>query len=343
MFRKLLHLQHHRHTGKLLHHRHTSYRTLGVLIIVASSFLLFVALFEQKTKADLLQVSAKVSGAIPTIPAVITEPAPGTQVNTTTITVKGTCEYLDEITIISLYDNGNLVGSTLCTPEGTFSITISVSVGGHQLLVRTNNITDDYGPDSEPVVITYVLPQNTPSQSNGAPNIAPQISQQNQASIGKRPLNIKSKDPYLLFGPSKSAIWEGFVEGGSSPYTILIDWGDGSEDKYENINELQSIISRHQYQEMKSFYVTVKVKDRDNSTIERTYVAVTPYIPVSIVGATTYTYIDPQPYYTSILAYIVLTAIIFVLWFDAKVYMLTIGLQPHSLRIGGRVGKHHHV
>lgn len=330
MFRKLLHLQPQVHTGKLLHHRHTSYRGISLLIIVASSFLFFIGVLEQKTSADFLEVTAKVSAPIPTIPAVITQPTNNTAVDSPIIAVKGTCDYVGEATIVSIYDNGEFAGSTLCTSEGLFSIEITLSPGSHQLIARTNNITNDFGPDSAPVTVIYT-PKT--SEISGTIGMTPGgTDEQNISSSTRKQLRIKSKEAYLLFGPSKSAIWQGSIEGGSPPYSMRVDWGDGRVDLQENINEDQSIFFKHQYKDMKSYDVIIRVEDKDGFFLERVLVAVTPYIPAHTTGATLY--FNPTPYYTGILAYLVIVMITLILWFDAKVYVLSV--RHHGVRRGGR-------
>ena len=271
--RKLLHLQHHSHSGRIIHHKHTSYRALFVIVAL---FSLALAFLQHTVRADNLEVFAKVSADTPTVAASIGSPVNGVVVTEMPLVVEGTCEYVAPASIIEMYSGVSFLGSTPCTTSGTFTVNITLTPGTHQLVARTVNITDDYGPDSLPVSVTYapVLPPEPPT--TGHPS-SPQGQPINPpSSIASSELRIRSKYTYITYGPSKDPVWVGSFEGGTPPYKITIDWGDGTTITYDNVNTSEQSF-RHRYKEFVSYFISVTATDITGTSLTREFAAVTPY------------------------------------------------------------------
>lgn len=279
--KRLLHLQHHHHSGRVLPHKHTSYR--GLLVLVA---LFGVALFalHQSVRADDIVVTAKVAAAAPSTQAVVTSHQDGDSVSTSSITIAGTCSYIPPATVVEIHIDNQFVGSTACTSGGTFSTTITVAPGTHAILLRTVNISDDYGPDSTPIYITY-SPAPPPTPGTSTPPSTNDGSLPPQSGAGE--LLIHSKSTYLLYGPEKDAEWIGYFQGGTLPYQVKIDWGDGTSSSFTDVDTSQQTY-RHTYSTFESFFVTITVTDSAGYTLSTQIAAVTPYIgtttPTFIVG-----------------------------------------------------------
>lgn len=273
--RKLLHLQHHSHSGRVIHHRHTSYRALFVIVAL---FSLALAFLQHTVRADNLEVFAKVSADVPTMSASISSPVNGVVITEMPLTVEGTCEYVAPASIVEMYSGVSFLGSTPCTASGTFAVNITLTPGTHQLVAKTVNITDDYGPDSLAVSVTYtpVTPPETPTNSQ-----SPSPSQQEDSSnpIASSELHIRSKYTYITYGPSKDPVWVGSFEGGTPPYKITIDWGDGTTTSYDAIGTSEQSF-RHQYKEFVSYFISVTVTDTTGASLTREFAAVTPYAPL---------------------------------------------------------------
>lgn len=282
--RRVLHLQHHRHTGKVIAHKHTSYRGLFILV---SLFALVVILLYQAVRADEIITTAKVAAPIPTQPATITMPTAGNTVTSMPLILTGTCQYIDPVSVVELYDGAEFIGSSTCSTDDTYSIAVTLRAGPHRLLVRTVNITDDYGPNSSEIIITY-----SPSTNADAIDTAPDtttgtsvIADQNEkASNG---LLIRSEHTYLVYGPAKDAEWAGYFEGGVGPYKVTIDWGDGTSSSYSGVSSsLQTY--RHHYDNYTTYFMTVTVTDSAGSSLRHQLAVVTPYIePSTAAGSTT--------------------------------------------------------
>lgn len=253
--RRLLDLAHHKHSGKLLAHHHTSYRGLLLLLVVVGAALLNI---QRSTQAADYTVYGKVSAEIATVPALILAPADTTTVANPDITVSGSCQTTTPSSVVVISDNGQSVGSTVCAADGTFSVSITLMTGQNILVARTVNVTDDYGPDSSPLTVTYQAPalptgatggsaSSSSSPHSSSPNFGTAAqsatsgggtnlyggsppSNANNGSNGAPGLQLKSQSSYLEFGKYQPALWNVYVTGGQTPYTVLVTWGDGQVD-----------------------------------------------------------------------------------------------------------------
>lgn len=272
----LLHLQHRHHTGKKITHKHTSYRGLLVLVVL---FGVTLCIIQQTVRASEIITTAKVAAPAPSLPAIITSHHNEEVITTPTVQFTGTCSYVAPSTAIELYIDTVFVGSSICETTGTFSLSTTISTGRHLIVVRTANVTGDYGPDSSPLHITYMKgdesqsPQ-TPTPPNTTSNTAP------PASVAPNGVQIYSKFTYLLYGPEKDAEWVGYFSGGTAPYTVAIDWGDGTSSSY-TATDSKSQTYRHSYRKYEPFFVTLTVTDADGSQTSMQLAAITPYVDSS--------------------------------------------------------------
>lgn len=268
--RQLLHIQPHEHTGKIIAHHHTSYRSLFILVTLVS---LVLAGMQKSAGADEIIVSAKVAAPIPTQSTTIT-----TTSNTTLtplVVINGTCGIMSSASLIEIYSSGVFLGSTVCDTSGHFSVSVTLQPGTNTLVARTVNMTDDYGPDGVPVTMTYTPPPSGVSSSTPDGISHPGSNSQSNAHVQK--LAIEGKYTHIVYGPYKDAEWVGSFEGGKSPYTATIAWGDGIVTAQYNVQSTELHVSHH-YTDYATHFITVTVTDMDGRTIKQTLAAVTPYI-----------------------------------------------------------------
>jgi hypothetical protein len=313
---KILKLQHHKHTGALLAHEHTSFRGLALLLIVFACALIII---QKQASADSLIVTGKVAASVPTQPAVITLPLQGATLYGQSIAVQGTCEFVPPASVVVLQINGQFAGSTSCNVTGTFTIVTLLSPGVNSLVVRTMNITNDYGPDSAPVSVTLLQPAgstSTDQAAGGGQSTIPSRSRTDVQTPQKQgSLEILSKTHYLLFGPQKPAAWAGFVRGGTPPYAVTISWGDERTDTYTVLDQQEQQFT-HTYGAMKPHYVTITARDKYG--LERTHhlVAVTPFVPIVRTEATP----PPQtPSYIPTILAAFLSVAVLLSWYDLRI------------------------
>ena len=136
---------------------------LPVLIGVAVSFISVVPVNAQIVQQHNVTVTATVYGQPPTTQALILSPVDGITVETTPLVVHGTCE---SGLLVRVFDNNALAGSIVCTPDGTFTMNITLIMGVNVLSAFNYDFQDQPGPASPTVSITVQQPPSSeePSQ-----------------------------------------------------------------------------------------------------------------------------------------------------------------------------------
>lgn len=176
-------------------------------ILVIAGFMTLSVLFTVPAKAaeesGSIGVEGRISAPPPTQGATISVPANGATFTDLPITVQGLCP---EGLLIKLFKNNVFAGSTQCT-GGSYSIIIDLFSGQNELIARVFDDLDQPGPDSNAVTVTYTDPrQGTGTRVSLTSNFA------------KRGAN-----------PGQTLSWPIILSGGTGPYAISIDWGDGTE------------------------------------------------------------------------------------------------------------------
>jgi hypothetical protein len=303
--RRLLKLQPHKHSGKLIHHRHTSFRALALLVAVTGMVVGWAAwTLRQTAMADSLLVNAKVAAVIPSQPAFINTPADGSTSSTSIITLDGTCQVTIPGAIVVIMRGGSQLGSVSCDSGGAFSLSVTLVAGNNQLLPRTVNITGDYGPDGTPVNIIYTPPTppltgsgTTPGQPTTTPPATTDDSDNGTATSTPSDqsalvpqITLSTQQPFLIFGPNQQAVLGMTIDRGRAPYTVHVNWGDNTSDTYHNVSGGSLQQFKHQYTVMKSYRVIFDVTDSDGKTTSQSIAAVTPalsYAPaITGIGST---------------------------------------------------------
>ena len=246
-----LKLTHRQHTGRLTPHRSTSYPVLAMILLVVGVLL---GGMTHITSADSIYgsgtdnyvVMASVPGPAPTVAAAFSTPADGTHFTSSPMLVTGTCP-VD--TYISLYRNGLFSGVALCNVDGKWIIETSLFAGRNDLTAKVFNLTDVpgpviggitvyYDPPSVPInspgdTVTGVTVPNQPNQpgkispsgSTNPKNITPPSLVDSVANAST--LTLTSNFFYKGYYVNQPATWQFAVNGGTAPYAISVDWGDG--------------------------------------------------------------------------------------------------------------------
>jgi hypothetical protein len=203
-----------------------------------------------KTAAEDINVTAKVSAAPLTDPAIITNPTDGQHFSSIPITVSGTCP---NGSYVNVYRNGIFGGSVVCNSL-TFELTMDLFPGANNLTAQDYNITDDPGPASPSVTVYYDAP--TPP--------APKKGQPNPASYP--PFVLQTKFKLTGFEVGQIATWKLQVSGGVPPYSFSIDWGDRSKDTVNQATAGEFEIS-HTYSDVgkNGGYYAIKISAADSA------------------------------------------------------------------------------
>ena len=249
----LLSVAPHAHTGKKIQARHTSHGFL-LLALLFTGVLLFANLGTLKAfglaSSDNVHVSVNITGAPPTVGATITFPTANQVSSISLLQVSGTCP---EGLLVAVYNNGAFAGSTICTSNNDFSVTVQLLEGTNTLQAQDYDGVNQPGPTTPQVSITYeppvVTPETTapvvtePDQLVPAPTVpavpitVPQPSAEPCYTLPNNKASVSTNTPLISVNCIQRNLFIGdtlslsvLIHGGIAPYALLTDWGDGKND-----------------------------------------------------------------------------------------------------------------
>lgn len=316
--KKILKLQDHKHTAKPIHHKHTSYRALMVVMLLFGVVLLFL---HKSASADSYVVSATVPAPIPTISAEIVSPLDGSISTSNNVVIKGTCPIVNPAIVVEIYRNGDFLGSAGCSNTGEFSGTFFLLYGQNIFTPKIITITNDYGPVGTGKTITYPAPSMSQSAGTQTANTTAPTDTSPQAVTNQ--FQIKTETPFVVFKPNESFVWKVAIQGGTSPYTILVDWGDGTKASYAASTTGEQNLE-HIFKHSKNTVVKISVKDATGKEVYTTVAGVTFRANAPLVAGAAQISTAPLLSLASLwIMYGVLVAAIVAFWIGSK-------MQQHS-------------
>lgn len=216
-----------------------------------------------------LGVSAVVHAPAPVEAPSITSPSNNAVLTSSNVTVSGSCPIATPEVIVSIYKGTTLLGSTTCTADGAYSVTITLGYGKHTLLARVVTITGDIGSDSPSITVTRTAskPSPSPTSSPTPPSTSgPQVS----AGLLEFFPQLITKDNFAIVRPPADSdgtnknegevVWKFSIKGGELPYTVQIDWGDGAVETFKVASRKEREYI-HIYGTLGTYTIKVKVVD----------------------------------------------------------------------------------
>jgi hypothetical protein len=310
-----LHLQHHRHTGRRLHHKHTSYHGLMVLFVLAGTLMLAVTALGRAT-ADTFSVGATVKAPIPSSPAIITSPSEGDRLGSDSQVVTGSCPIVTPQAIVAIVVDNENVGSAICDGANDFALPLRLSPGTHTVIAQVMTITGDTGPASTPLHITF-----TPGSTRTSATVT---SQPNGPVATPNPLVITSEGTMLWLGDDKTATWVGTIGGGTPPYKVLIDWGDGTN-KTSSDQGAGAASFDHTYTTLQPYNMSLSITDANHVALHEQFAVAsfsTSAASLSVLGSATTKPTSPLSNSGTILGlyglYLTAVAVFGIAWIEAK-------------------------
>lgn len=177
-----------------------------------------------------------ISSPPPQAPASITAPANDRSFTATPITITGLCQ---TGLLVKVFSNGVFVGAAQCT-NGSYSLQIDLFSGRNELVVRVYDALDQAGPDSNKVAVTFN--DGTPGASAYRLSLTSTIAKMG-APVG---------------GELK---WPIVISGGSGPYAVSVDWGDGTASDIKSLLFAGSFDVTHTYKAAGVYRVIVRASD----------------------------------------------------------------------------------
>jgi len=219
-----------------------------IRIVCAS--LLFIRLVAMQTPAHAVNpapqsgsigLEGTISTAPPSRAATIALPANGAVFTATPITDSGLCA---SGLLIKVFDNGVFVGSIICS-NGSYSLQISLFNGQNNLVTQDYDALNQEGPVSNTVTVTL---NDTQFLQFGTP------------------LSMSSDYAENGAPPGTEIDWPLQLNGGTAPFAISVDWGDGSPQELLSAASDGTITIKHTYRTAGVYTVVVKAVDKNGET-----------------------------------------------------------------------------
>ncbi|MBP9812904.1 hypothetical protein H6794_00415 [Candidatus Nomurabacteria bacterium] len=212
---------------------------VGLLFVLALIFVLVLSGFAKAVvnpQEDGVGVEGKISAPPPTAAPTISSPANSRTITESPVTVTGICQ---TNLLVKLFKNNVFAGSALCQ-NGSYSIVADLFSGSNELVVRAYDDLDQSSPDSNVVVVTF--------------------------ADGNRPDTLARITMTTIFAkrgadPGKDLAWPISISGGSAPYAVSVDWGDGSLADVYSVAFPGEFIIKHKYEQSGIYRVLVKASD----------------------------------------------------------------------------------
>ncbi|MFA5003725.1 MAG: hypothetical protein WC498_00385 [Candidatus Saccharimonadales bacterium] len=177
-----------------------------------------------------------ISNPAPTTGATIGLPVNGQTFTSTPITVAGSCP---SGLLVKLFSNNIFVGAAQCT-NGSFSLQIDLFSGENDLIARVYDALDQAGPDSNTVRVTFQDAQFLQFGSH---------------------VSLTSNYAKLGANPGANLNWPLVLSGGTGPYAISADWGDGSGNSLKSVAFIGGFDITHVYKSAGIYNVIIKATD----------------------------------------------------------------------------------
>ncbi len=232
-----------------------------------------------QTQSGIININSIVPGAPPATAPTIDSPINGANFDTKLITIEGSCI---AGLIVKVFSNSIFIGSALCQPSGSWSLQADLFESRNDLVARQYDGLNQPSPNSDTVTVYYTPPNAPPViiPPESSPTTGPQ-------TVG---FQLKINYDYTVQGVFPNQVFHLPISfnGGTPPYAVGIDWGDGSSSIYSRSNDAE-FMSEHKYKKPGTYTVVIKVSDAaGNSAYLQFVIIVNGEInsPVNIVALT---------------------------------------------------------
>ncbi len=181
-----------------------------------------------------------ISTAPPTRGATIVIPPNGATFTSLPITISGLCP---SGLLVKIFANNIFVGSVVCS-NGSYSVPIDLFSGRDDLIARVYDALDQAGPDSNTVTVTF-----------------------NDAQFLQSGSQLVLSSAYAERGapPNSQLDWPIQISGGTGPYALSIDWGDGSASDLHSLTVAGPLTVSHIYKAAGIYKVIMKATDKNGN------------------------------------------------------------------------------
>ena len=187
-------------------------------------------------------LQGKVQTPAPTQAPTIGTPSNGQTFDKMPIGVNGLCK---NDLLVKVFANNIFVGSAICK-AGSYSMQVTLLDGRNDLVARQFDALDQPSPDSNIITVTY---SNNQFANTGVPLVT-------------------LTSPYARKGanPGVEIVWPIVINGGTAPYAISVDWGDGSGTVLLSQTFAGTFDIKHTYKSAGIYTVIIKATDKNGLT-----------------------------------------------------------------------------
>jgi len=205
-------------------------------------------------------ISARIDGLPPTVGATITLPTANQVLTVSPTMVAGTCP---PGLIVNIERDGVFAGSAACDAGGNYNLQVALLAGSNTLVAQDMDGLSRPGPASAPTQVTYnppapvVVPTPTPSPtptSTKSPSTTPTVTSMKALILSSRQTTVLTSD---TDNPIDSLVT---VSGGTAPYGVSYDWGDGTISIAKRIGA-NGFEAKHIYKAPGSYKILVSATD----------------------------------------------------------------------------------
>jgi hypothetical protein len=196
---------------------------------------------QQNPQSGTLGFEGTVPGNPPTAAATIVIPSNGQTFTSTPITVSGLCQ---TGLLIKIFSNNVFVGAIQCA-GGSYSLQVDLFGGANELVARDYDNLDQQGPDSNTVSETF-----------------------NDAQYAQFGSRVALSSDYARQGvdPGVTLTWPLILSGGTGPYALSVDWGDGSGNSLQSVSFPGVVNVSHVYNQAGVYTIVAKATDANNTS-----------------------------------------------------------------------------
>jgi hypothetical protein len=195
----------------------------------------------QNPQSGTLGLEATVPGAPPTQAATIAVPTNGQVFTSVPITVSGLCK---SGLLVKVFSNNVFIGAAQCS-GGSYSLKVDLFSGRNDLVARVYDALDQAGPDSNTVSVTF-----------------------NDAQFAQFGSHVVLSSTYARRGadPGTALTWPFILSGGTGPYALSFDWGDGTAADLQSVSFPGVINAKHVYNQAGVFTIVAKATDANGTS-----------------------------------------------------------------------------
>lgn len=195
----------------------------------------------QNPQGGSVGLEGTISSPPPSRAATITNPTNGRSFGTLPVVVSGLCP---EGNLVKVFSNNIFLGSVECK-NGTFSLNVDLFNGQNDLVARVYDALDQAGPDSNTVRVNFTDPQ--------------------VSAFGGR-VFLTSNYARMGADPGKNLSWPIILTGGTGPYALSVDWGDGKPLTLKSVPFAGNLNIDHIYDSAGIYRIIVKATDSNGTT-----------------------------------------------------------------------------